>query len=575
VTAAVAPLYRVLARALDGLRVQHVFGVMGEDTASLTVGIIEQGIAYHGARHESAAVAMADGYSWASQDLGVCMVTRGPGLMNAATACRTAVQGGRRVLLITGDAPVGADHRFDYKYIDQAPISAALGLAHFAAASPEKAMVGLEQAVESAQHGRPAVLAIPANVFGLELGLQTPVRAAPVATNAPQPPDDGAIAGLSEMIAESRRPLILAGRGAASSEAAPALGRLAERIGALLGTTLLAKDLFRGHRLDLGVVGSFASDAAADLLAEVDLVLAFGASLTPFTTAQRTLFAGAEVVQIDSDGSRLGASFAVSVGVPADARLTAERLLERVESEGSEGSRAEPRFDTPEALARLSRPLYGGPDESGPGELDPRMVAVTLDRTLPEDRVIVLDSGRFMTSPARFIRVPGPGSFRLTADAGSIAIGLGIALGAAVARPKAANVLFVGDGGLSMSMGDLETAARNAVALIVVVMNDRAYGAEYVHLQADGLPADYAALPEIDFAGVARALGIEALTVSSMSELEAVAPRLRGRSGPLLIDCRIRQDITVERLRWPEKADGLAASPSRATIRPNVRLVRS
>ena len=570
-TAAAAPLYRALSRALDGLRVQHVFGVMGEDTASLTVGIIEQGIAYHGARHESAAVAMADGYSWASQALGVCMVTRGPGLMNAATACRTAVQGGRRLLLITGDAPIGADHRFDYKYIDQAPISSALGLAHFAAASPEEALVALEQAVESAQHGRPAVLAIPANVFGFELALQTPVRAAPVATSAPQPPDDGAIAGLSEMIAESRRPLILAGRGAASSEAAPALGRLAERIGALLGTTLLAKDLFRGHRLDLGVVGSFASDAAADLLAEVDLVLAFGASLTPFTTAQRTLFAGAEVVQIDSDGSRLGASFAVSMGVAADARLTAERLLERVESEDST---AEPRFDTPETLARLARPLYGGPDESGPGELDPRMVAVTLDRALPEDRVVVLDSGRFMTSPARFIRVPEPGCFRLTADAGSIAIGLGVALGAAIARPKAANVLFVGDGGLSMSMGDLETAARNAVRLIVVVMNDRAYGAEYVHLQADGLPPNYAALPEIDFAGVARALGIEALTVSSRSELEAVAPRLRGRSGPLLIDCRIRQDITAERLRWPEKADGLAVSPSRATIRPNVRLVR-
>ncbi len=147
---------------------------------------------------------------------------------------------------------------------------------------------------------------------------------------------------------------------------------------------------------------------------------------------------------------------------------------------------------------------------------------MTLDRALPEDRVVVLDSGRFMTSPARFIRVPEPGCFRLTADAGSIAIGLGVALGAAIARPKAANVLFVGDGGLSMSMGDLETAARNAVRLIVVVMNDRAYGAEYVHLQADGLPPNYAALPEIDFAGVARALGIEALD-SELTE------RARGR----------------------------------------------
>src|SRR5580658_4627707 len=113
---------------------------MGEDTASLTVAIIERDIAYHGARHESVAVGMADGYAWAAKRLGVCMVTRGPGLMNAATACRTAVQGGRRVLVITGDVPRTADRRFDYKYVVQGPIAAALGLRYFAGSEPDQAL---------------------------------------------------------------------------------------------------------------------------------------------------------------------------------------------------------------------------------------------------------------------------------------------------------------------------------------------------------------------------------------------------------------------------------------------------
>jgi acetolactate synthase-1/2/3 large subunit len=551
------PVYRALADELAALGVEHVFGVMGEDTASLTVAIIERGIAYRGARHESVAVSMADGYSWASKRLGVCMVTRGPGLMNAATACRTAVQGRRRLLLLTGDVPTQADRRFDYKYIEQAPIAAAVGLQYFSSADPDQALTAFAEAVASAEEGRPAVLAVPADVFGLQaVGAARPGgRAAQLGgadSTPPVPPTDTSLYRLGALLADSQRPLILAGAGATRPETAGHLERLAERTGALLGTTLLAKDLFRGHPLDIGVVGSFASDRAADLLAEVDCVLAFGASLTPFTTAQRTLFSGASVVQIDHDPRRLGASFAITLGVAADAGLTAQRLLEQLSSMDRPGEA------TPAPPPELEKPLYAGADESRPGELDPRTVAVTLDRLLPRERVVVLDSGRFMTSPARFIRVPRPDCFRLTADAGSIAVGLGVALGAAVARPELTHALFVGDGGLSMMLGDLETAARHGIPLIVVVMNDRAYGAEWVHLQADGLAPEYAALPEIDFAAVGRSLGIEALSATSVGDLEGLAPRLSGRTGPLVIDCRIRQDLTVPRLRWKGIAERLA-----------------
>lgn len=568
-SATTRPLYRVLADQLHALGTTRCFGVMGEDTAALTVAAIERGIRYLGTRHEAAAVGMADGFSWASGGLGVCMVTRGPGLMNAATACRTAVRGRRRLLLITGDAPTGREPIFDNKFVEQGPIAAALGMSFFTASAPGKAIDVFASAVGSAREGRPAVLAIPADVFHADVVDLSGPPGEPAASALPAPPAAGELAELTGTIDGARRPLILAGRGATGADTANALRRLADRIGALLGTTLLAKDLFRGHALDLGVVGSFASDPAAGLLAEVDCVLAFGASLTPFTTGQRTLFAEAKVIQIDSDPAALGANFPIALGVLADARLTAERLLESLgpdeRTDGPDEQADSRRFDTAETLARLRRPLYDGPDESAPGELDPRIVASTLDRLLPAARSVVLDSGRFMTSPARFVRVQGPGYFRLTADAGSIAVGLGIALGAAVARPELANVLFIGDGGLSMSLGDLETAVRHSVGLIVVVMNDRAYGAEWVQLQADGLPTRYAALPQIDFAPVARALGIEAATVASIAELEALAPLLTGRSRPLLIDCRIRQDLTAARLQW-QQSDNLLGASSRKGV---------
>jgi acetolactate synthase-1/2/3 large subunit len=539
------PVFRALADLLHDAGVRDAFGVMGEDTAGLTVGLMQRGIGYRGARHEAVAVGMADGYAWASGRIGVGLVTRGPGVMNAATACRTAVQGRRRVLLIAGDAPVAGDHAHDYKFIDQAPIAAALGLRYFTGATPAAALTALAGAFACAGAGAPALVTIPADVLAARVdGPVAPLEDPGPITIAGAPPTAGDVDRLVEIVDGSARPLILAGAGAASATAVAALRDLAQRTGALLGTTLLAKDLFRHHPRDVGIVGGFASDPAVQLLAQVDCVLAFGASLTPFTTAQRTLFRGAPIVQVDTDRAAIGAAHPVALGIVADAGAVARALAARLPAASP------PSGHDASAVAALSGPLYAGPDESTVDELDPRIAAMALDRMLPADRAVVLDSGRFMTAPGRFMRVPGPDRFRLTADAGSIATGLGVALGAAVARPGPANVLFIGDGGLSMTAGDLETAARHGIPLIVVVMNDRAYGAERVHLAADALPVGYAALPEIDFAAVARSFGVAGVRVRTLAELERLGPELRERSAPLVIDCRIPAEITTARLRW-------------------------
>ena len=161
--------------------------------------------------------------------------------MNAATACRTAVQGGRRLLLITGDAPIGADHRFDYKYIDQAPISGALGLGYRRPADAEEALGALAEAVASANDGRPVVLAVGTDLFGAEVAAPTrpssptPHVPSPRDVPSPEPPSPAQLDTVIELLSASRRPLVLAGRGAVAAGAAPALSELARRTGALLG----------------------------------------------------------------------------------------------------------------------------------------------------------------------------------------------------------------------------------------------------------------------------------------------------------------------------------------------------
>ena len=537
-----------LAHELHALGVERLFGLVGEDTVAFVTEAADVGIRYFGARHENIAVNMADGYAWAGDRLGVATVTRGPGVMNSILAARTAARSHRRVLIISGDMATHGDWEHDYKSLDHGPLASSIGLEYFPAADPDSVVDVLREAADAASAGRTALISIPVDVLNGPLARPQERREASPAAVAPigREPGSDEVARVVELVSRCERPLVLAGRGALDPATLTALEQLAERIGALLGTTLLARESFRDSPYNLGIVGGFSSDPAAPLLAEVDCVLAFGAALTPWTTAERTLFAKIPVVQVDSDPAKVGANLRVEVGIAADAGATARRLLEAIPPDG----RREKPFHRPATLAQLQRPLYEGGDESNEAGLDPRLIAVTLDELLPEERTVVLDSGRYMTSPGRFLHVRRHDAFRHTADGGSIGMGLGIALGAQAARPDVTTVLFVGDGGLSMTMGDLETAVRNELPLVIVVMNDRAYGSELVHLRKDGLPWEYAQLPEIDFAAVATSLGIEAARVRSLEELRSFAGRLSGREAPLLLDCTIRQDLFVPRMSW-------------------------
>ena len=553
-----APVFDHVAQRLVEHRVGMIFGLVGEDTAALVTALSARGVRYLGTRHESAAVAMADGYSWATGGLAVATVTRGPGLTNALTACRTAVAGRRRVLILTGDVPTDGSGPF-YKNLDQRAVCESVGLAYRRAAGPEQVLPELEAAIAAALAGRPALYAVPADLLHAAMPAPGPIPGrpggpagawpAPLAGQVPEP----AVSDLdrvADLLAASSRPLLLAGRGACDPASRAALLGLAELSGALVGTTLLAKGLFRGSPYDLGVVGGFGTDRAAPLLAEVDLVVSFGASLNPFTTARGKLFRDATVVRIDSDPEAASAAgrpwpaYPASEVVLADAPSFAAALLRRWRDGPGDRPARPHRL---EALAALSSPA-AVEDASSAAGLDPVTIAAELDRCLPADRVVVLDSGRFMTAPGRFIEVLPPDGIRHSADGGSIGLGLGVALGAALGRPERCTVLFAGDGGTSMALADLETAARHRVPLVIVVLDDHAYGSEMGALARAGLRGDLARLPGIDFAAVARAVGIDALTVRTPGELASAAMSLAARPRPVVLHCLIRDDITVPRL---------------------------
>ena len=524
--------YAAVVDGLAELGVTVAFGLMGEDTAELITDLARRGIAYHPARHENVAVNMADGYAWATGGLGVVVLSRGPGATNGATALGTAALQSRRVLVISGEARAGV--RDPKAEIDQRGLAALLGLRIEVPAAPADVRGALAAAAADALGGRPAWLAIPVDVLHAPLdggaGAAMPSPPAPAAVPAPPP---AAIRDAAARLAAARRPLVLAGRGAL--DAGEPLRTLAERAGALLGTTLLGKDLFRGHPNALGIVGGFSGPPARELLEEVDLVLAFGASLSPFTRAGGRLFADVPVIRFDS---------APGAGVHADARAAALALLAVLpDGDGALDAATAERLRAAQAPAR---------DDDGTADrVDPRALLVALDGLLPEHRVVVSDGGHCLGFPAMHVHVDEPGAYLLPQGMHAIAMGLGAALGVAVARPDRQTVLFIGDGSLSMTLGDLITVAHHPVPLLVVVLNDRAYGAERHLLDLSGQPNHMSQLPDVDFAAVAAGLGIRAATIRTVADLRAQAEHLREPlAAPALLDCKILPEL---RARWMEE----------------------
>jgi acetolactate synthase I/II/III large subunit len=298
-----------LADAIAAEGTEVVFGVLGDGNLHWVPQLVARhGARYVAARHEAAAVAMADGYARATGCPGVCTVTQGPGLTQTGTTLTEARRARTPLVLVAGDTLRGFhDHAQD---IAQEPFALATAGAYRGVGHAGTLGKDVAEAFRHARLGHgPIVLSVP-------LDAQT----APVADDAPAyvpstrglapaqraAPDPERVAAVAAMLAEAKRPVVLAGRGAVAAGARAEVLEIAERIGAVLVTSLQAKGWFRGEAFDLGIAGGFSHDLCRDVLGEADLVLAVGAHLNRFTVAHGSLFPRARVVHVDRDPDAIG-----------------------------------------------------------------------------------------------------------------------------------------------------------------------------------------------------------------------------------------------------------------------------
>jgi thiamine pyrophosphate-dependent acetolactate synthase large subunit-like protein len=366
---------------------------------------------------------------------------------------------------------------------------------------------------------------------------------------APPRPADDVIATVATLLADAQRPAIIAGRGAVLAGAREPLRRLGELTGAVLATSAVANGLFAGDPYDVGIAGGFSSPLAARLLSEADAVIAFGAALNQWTTRHGTLIApDAKVVQVDLDEEAIGAHRRVDVGAVGDAAATAEALANALEGRGASERRNAALAEDIRDFRWRNEPYE---ESTARDALDPRTLTIVLDDLLPPERTVVVDSGHFMGWPSMYLRVPDPAGFVFPQAFQCVGLGLGNAIGAALARPDRLTVAALGDGGALMALPELETLGRLGLPMLVVIYDDAAYGAEVHHFRPLGQAVDLAQFPATDFAALAEAAGCQGVTASTVDDLAAVRDWVGRRDRPLVLDAKIDPDICAE---WLEEA---------------------
>ncbi|MBW8269569.1 thiamine pyrophosphate-binding protein [Caldovatus aquaticus] len=519
-----------LARSIAASGQTHVFFVDAVLRRTLLL-LNDLGVQTVLAHTEKAAAYMADGYARLSGRPGI-VAAQSVGAANLAAGLQDAWLARAPILALTGRKVPAHQHRNAYQEIAHAPLFAPVTTfsADVADAADLPRVLRQAWAASVAVPPRPVHL----DLFGLQAEVVETgtVTARPLdlsALRAPAyraGPDPAAVSAAAATLRATPRVAIVAGDGAALSRCGPELLALAEALAAPLATSLGARGLVpTRHPLHIGVVGSYSAPPANHILDGAELVLFVGADTGDMLTNYwRVPRPGTRVIQIDADPLEFERSYATELALIGDPRAVLRALAAEI------GRPARDRSYLAEAEARLAawRAAIAPRLASDAAPIDPARLCAEITAALPEDGILVADTGYSGIWTGTLVELNGAGQTYLRA-AGSLGWSFPAALGAKCAAPHRKVVCWSGDGAFYYHLAELETARRRGIAVTVVINNNSGFGQGWPNLRrlAGNRPGAAETLLRFgptDFTAVARSFGLRGIRVERP---EQIAPALR------------------------------------------------
>jgi acetolactate synthase I/II/III large subunit len=541
--------------------VKAVFGLPGGHVLRIYDGLYDAPEIKHVlVRHEQHAASMAAAYAQLTGEPGVCLVTAGPGETNTLTAVAEAYIGCWPMLVFAGRAPTALCHRGANQEVDTDLIFAPVAKWTVRVDRPDLVVDVVRQAFTIARSGRPGpvVIDIPPDVLSQEVKFEGYV---PVGKPSRLRPDSERVGAAAKALSAAKRPIIVAGGGAVTSDASPELVELAERLCMPVLTSLSGRgSIPDSHPLSAGGLGAHRNDLSKRLLAEADVVLGVGVrweQMESNWTPGMIPAPSATYIQVDIHGEEIGRAVVPQLGIVGDAKLVLADLNAAL-------SDKHPR-PTPAALAEagqvrimrreLAR-IEAEADETAAQSgkpIHPLHVIRAVQRVFPKETITGFDVGfiaQQMAGAFPLYKVPGPRSVISPSSFYGMGFVAAALPAAKLVYPNRPALCFVGDGSFQMVMNVLPSAAENKLAVTWIIVNDMALGSiwdvqEHMYKQRV-IGTTFTVQP--DFAGIARCCGCYGERVEDPAAIEAALSRALAanqRGEPAVLDILVARERTA------------------------------
>lgn len=521
----------------------------------------DAGIRFLPVAHEQNAAHMADGYARVTGRPTAVVAQNGPGITNFVTAVTAAYWAHTPMVVITpsaGSAGVGLG---GFQETDQLPIFSKITKWQVQVNRPDRMSELLRRAfyVAKAENG-PVQVDIPRDYFygTAEYDIY------PSAELRRGPGDAERLRAAAALLANARKPVIIAGGGVVAADGVEEVAALAEYLTAPVANSYLHNDSFPySHRLAVGPLGYQGSKAAMRLISEADVVLALGCRLNPFgTLPQHGLDywpSDAKIIQIDADHRRLGLTKKIELGICGDAKSSAAELIRLLKAE-----QADRRPDS-HRLARIADEKAAWADEletwsSRSGEpISPRRALSLIRDVLPQDAIVSTDIGNICSVSNSYLHFETPRSFLAAMTFGNCGYAYPTALGAKLAAPDRPVLSYVGDGAWGMSLAEVMTAVREDIPVVSVVWNNKQWGAEKKN-QVIWFGDRYVGsnLDNPDFAEIARAMGANGITASTEDDIQPAIKEALDSGRPTVVQVHadpleLGDPFRRDAMRYPQR----------------------
>ncbi|MGC2215318.1 MAG: thiamine pyrophosphate-dependent enzyme [Silvibacterium sp.] len=488
-------------------------------------------------RHEEAAAFAAVGYAKYSGKIGVCVATSGPGGIHLLNGLYDAKCDGHPVLAITGHTfhdLIGMDYQQD---VDLDKLFMDVSVFNERVMGPAHAVNCVDAAIRTAYARRGVShLCIPKDIQEWPVSVQGKLRSPANIPNhsgdwsAPSSahPNAALIRKAADIINAGSRVAILAGRGALHCR--EEVSQLAERVGGPVVKPLLGKAVLPDRSpYTTGGIGLLGTAPSMDVMEDCDTLIMIGTSFPYMEFLPKP--GQAKCVQIEIDAARVGLRHQVDVGLVGDSKAILTELLPLIDVNKKKKFLKEAQRNMEDWNKLMEE---RGTRTSMP--MKPQVVTYNLNKLLDNDAIVSSDSGTIATWTARYIEMRGSMMFSLSGSLATMANGLPYSIGAAAAFPGRQVVCVVGDGGLTMLMGEIATLVKYNLPVKVIVIKNNVLGQiKWEQMILEGNPEFGVELQPIDFAKVADACGAAGYTIERPEDAERVLTDALRHNGPAVI----------------------------------------